>query len=332
MTRTLTALALGVLAVLAPTTRDAAASPLSKAALEIVEQSRRNADDVVRRSMRHVEGRALDRSLGFSSAAFKEAVQSLPEVDQETVIFLLRRHRLEDLIPAQEAQNAIEFLVRTGDDGAVIMKRFGWQGAQDRGLTNEGREEVVREAGRLIRPGLDGSWVALREAMSRAGVAGRGRDFAEELFLDRARAGRIAGLEDAEIFEAQYNGINGLDFLAVEEGRIRVIEFGTGRKPSRSGGQGVGVQMDWSWVEKNLQAYIRSIDEDTKIALRAAGFPNNILLRPEDLTGERLRALVRREIYAVERDEVLFRRLGNDVLFQCLEEFRGCAAKFNQAG
>ena len=85
--------------------------------------------------------------------------------------------------------------------------------------------------------------------------------------------------------------------------------------------------MDWSWIEKNFQAYLRNLDNDAKINLREAGFPNDLILEPELLTGERLRRTVQRDIFAVEPAPLLLRRLGDDVSFYCLGPVPTCTSR-----
>jgi hypothetical protein len=230
-------------------------------------------------------------------------------------------------IPATGREQAVDFLWRTQREGALVIKRFRWEKAVEYGLTKQGAEPVVKEAGKLIEPGLDHSWLALRNALAKAPVINR--DFAEKLFLDRAAAKRIEGLENVKLFEGQHNGLNGIDFMGMaEKGRIKVIEFSTGVKP---GGEPtkLGLQMEWPWITENMKKFVRGLSEDQRINLRAAGFPNDWLLDAERITETRVKSVVDREFYAVESDSRLLRRLEKDgpVKFNCLEPaYRGCKA------
>jgi hypothetical protein len=224
-------------------------------------------------------------------------------------------------IQAAGQEQAADFLWRTGREGALVIKRFRWEKVVEYGLTKPESEPVVNEAGKLIDVGLGGSWVGLREALAKASSISK-RDFAEKIFLDRATAKRIPGLEHVKLFEGQHNGLNGIDFIGlIPGGKIKVIEFSTGVKPVD------GAQMSWPWITESMKKFVRALPEE-KDSLRAAGFPNEWLLDPERITETGVRLRVEREFYAVGRDDRLLRRLENDgpVKFNCLEPYRGCKA------
>ena len=298
-------------------------SSVAKIAREGVEYAgRKLTDDMAKGALDELPDYALRYPQGLQIA-----LKRLPLDKRKAVLGRIRHHNLARALPEAEADDAVAFLARTGVDGAVVLKRFGWRDAKRSGLTRPDANEVVREAGQLIRPGLNGDWGRLRASLRDANLSGRQRDFAEILFADRAKAGRIPGLENTSLFPAQHNGVNGLDFIALDQGKIRVIEFGTGKKPSPIAGQDLGVQMDWPWIEKNFQAFLHNLDANSKISLREAGFPNDLLQKPELLTGNRLRQTVQRDIYAVEPDPALLKRLGNDVSFRCLEPTPECTSR-----
>jgi hypothetical protein len=224
-------------------------------------------------------------------------------------------------IPAPERERAVDFLLRTKREGALVIKRFRWEKVVGYGLTNPDAEPVVNEAGKLIDVGLGGSWVGLREALKKASFVTK-RDFAEKIFKDRAAAKRISVLEHVKLWEGQHNDLHGIDFIGlVPGGKIKVIEFSTGVKPVD------GAQMSWSWIAEGMKRFVRSVPQE-KDSLRAAGFPNEWLLDPERITESGVRLRVEREFYAVQRDDRLLRRLENDgpVKFNCLEPYRGCKA------
>jgi hypothetical protein len=225
-------------------------------------------------------------------------------------------------IPATEREQAVDFLLRTKREGALVIKRFRWEKVVAYGLTKPDAEPVVNEAGKLIDAGLGGSWVGLRVALAKAASSITKRDFAEKIFLDRAIAKRIPGLEHVKLWEGQHNAFNGIDFIGLAPGqKIKVIEFSTGIKPVD------GAQMSWPWISESMKKFVRSVPEE-KDSLRAAGFPNEWLLDPERITETSVRLRVEREFYAVGRDDRLLRRLENDgpVKFNCLEPYRGCKA------
>jgi hypothetical protein len=224
-------------------------------------------------------------------------------------------------VPAPGREQAIDFLLRTKREGALVIKRFRWEKVVAYGLTKPESEPVVNEAGKLIDVGLGGSWVGLREALAKASSVTK-RDFAEKIFLDRATAKRIPGLEHVKLWEGQHNELHGIDFIGLAPGgKIKAIEFSTGIKPVD------GAQMSWGWIAESMKKFVRSVPEE-KDSLRAAGFPNEWLLDPERITETGVRLRVEREFYAVGKDERLLRRLESDgpVKFNCLEPYRGCKA------
>ena len=224
----------------------------AKMAREAVENTARKLSDDVAVE----QSKGLPKSVSKLPEPVRLSLVKLPQSEAVFVAKLLEDKKLRRVIPSDAADDAVAFLARNGENGARVLRRFGWRDATRHGLTRLEADAVVQEAALLIKPGLKGSWIHLRQALRNSGATGRQRDFAEVLFADRARAGRIPGLENAKLIPAQHNAVNGIDFLAIDDGRIRVIEFGTGKKPTPISGQDIGIQMDWPWIEKNLQKYL----------------------------------------------------------------------------
>jgi hypothetical protein len=212
------------------------------------------------------------------------------------------------------AEQAIEFGFKHGDAGRFFVNRPELLGAlKNSGVLEKGSREIVEESWNLVR-GSGGSWQRLRTRLTESGLNnGVGRDFCETLFVNRARAGGIPGmLPGTELVSGHIGkGRQGIDFLLPEKGgRLRVIEFGTGAKPSRPG------EMSFEHIRNQLAGFMENASPDMKVNLRGQGVDPH-LFDPSRLRDPRfsIERYVQREIYATEANSSLLDKLGADVRF-----------------
>ena len=159
---------------------------------------------------------------------------------------------------------------------------------------------------------IGGSLGSLRMSLTRAGMNhGKERDFCEYLFAVKAQTGKIPGVpRGTELISGHLGGARqGIDFLHVESGKIRVIEFGTGRKP-------VAGEMSWDRIRSNLADFLERQDTDARVNLRGRGFPQEIVTNPAKLRDPSfpIEKFVQREVYAPEIDAAILARVGTDVI------------------
>jgi hypothetical protein len=159
---------------------------------------------------------------------------------------------------------------------------------------------------------IGGSLGRLREALTRAGMNnGKERDFCEHLFAVKAQTGKIPGMQKGTKLVSGHLGDarQGIDFLHAESGKIRVIEFGTGRKP-------IAGEMSWDRIRSNLADFLERQDTSARINLRGRGFPSEIVTNPAKLRDPAfpIEKFVQRELYAPEVDAAQLAKVGSDVI------------------
>jgi hypothetical protein len=159
---------------------------------------------------------------------------------------------------------------------------------------------------------IGGSMQRLRQSLTNAGMNdGVSRDFCEHLFAVKAQSGKIPGLgKGTELIPGHLGDARqGIDFLHAENGRIRVIEFGTGRKP-------IAGEMSWDRIRTNLADFLEKQDTNARINLRGRGFPPEIVTNPAKLRdlAFSIEKFVQREVYATELNAGELTKAGSDII------------------
>lgn len=207
----------------------------------------------------------------------------------------------------------IKFGYTNGEAGSFFLKskKFwskethsldGLEGIADNRLwLHPNSKEAVQDAYELIRTGK--GWAKLRASMTKCGLNSNERNFCETIFKDLAQKGKIQGItkeEASKMFVLRNRGNQGFDFFVPSTSPngdpiIRLIEVGTGKKPSVRGGL---VQMSKSHVRKVLKDHLKNPDH--RIRLRDNGLP--------------LRASFDKKIDDLELDEFFTREIyANDI-------------------
>lgn len=182
-------------------------------------------------------------------------------------------------------EDALDMVARNGEAGRFLVSRFYGTSSFKAGSAwfKKDADETIQEAWKLVSPGRsDGSWAKLRNSMSSRGLNGSERDFCEDLFANRVRAGRVPGCKFESFLDGHLSGNRkGMDFIGVDKrsGKPTIVEFGTGKKPDFNNPE----QMTDSWVKKHWNEYIEDPINRTK--LREAGVDPR-LLDPKVINGE----------------------------------------------
>lgn len=290
----------------------------------VKEGSEQTIEHYVKKGAKKIGGREALRDLakrfGDETAETIVRVAKKHGKDPEELAVKLRQLGKYLDIKGERLESLVDFTARNGRPGIFLVKRFGFDTVHGYDWTKSGAEDAINEAWRIVDPyAIDkGSWQRLRLALQKAGINRSGRDFCELLFENRARAGRIAGFAKGDqIFDGHVNGIRqGIDFLAPKDGKLRVIEFSTGAKPTASN----STQMSWEWIRNHLAYIAENSSPDKKIMFRGAGYPNELLIA-RNLRSDRfpIEKYVSREVYAIEKKDVLLKKLGDDIKFYPLK-------------
>lgn len=215
------------------------------------------------------------------------------------------------------APEALEFGQRHGQAGRFFVSRPELFAALKRSgcLNPDPRmERVISDSWKLVH-GSGGSWASLRDSLRNAGMnSGVSRDFCETLFVNRVKAGgHPAFPKGTELFSGHVtqkgNEVRqGIDFLSPKKNEpLRVIEFGTGKKPSDA------YELSWDRIRLNLAKFAETAPN--KDQLRAAGMPQELLI-PKNLRDPNfpIHEFVTREVHAPEIDARLLKNLGLGVV------------------
>ena len=161
---------------------------------------------------------------------------------------------------------------------------------------------------------IGGSLGRLRDSLTKAGmVRDTSRDFCEDLFIVKARTGKIPGIpKGSELIKGHIgDSRQGVDMFLPENGKLRAIEFGTGIKP-------ISGEMAWDRIRANLADYLEKQTVDGRVNLRGQGFPNELILDPK-----RIRSLdfpiekfVQREVFAPQINKAEVARSGDVIARQ----------------
>ena len=247
--------------------KEALKTAVEKAAKEAMEKA-------VQSSTRRAVKRFGDDGLSALQLAAKKSGKS---VDEVLDLASRRSSDFKRLLQTGD-EEALQMVARNGDAGLFMFKRFYGQSDFRKGSQwfRPESDEAIQEAWKLVAPGrIDGSWVRLRESLTRAGVSGVERDFAETLFLNRVKAGGINGLsKSSKYLDGHVGGKRqGIDFIEVDQsGRVHIIEFGTGKKPSVNN----PLQMTDDRIRMQWNEFVANSNKDQ---LRGLGI-NNQLLNP----------------------------------------------------
>lgn len=214
------------------------------------------------------------------------------------------------------SEEALMFVHKHGGVGIFFLRHQAlWDGLRKSVDVSRVDRAVLVQAWRWgDEKAIGGSVGQLRSALQKAGMnSGRSRDFCEDLFMVKARSGKVPGISrGSELIKGHLGDeVTGIDFLLPENGKLRAIEFGTGKKP------GAG-ELSWERIRKQLAAFVESRSPDQVINLRAKGFPNELLLNPVGIRSGKIPIdrWVVREIYAPQLDMAELARVGNVVAQQ----------------
>lgn len=236
-------------------------------------------------------------------------------VDEQRLLKLAAEHG--DVLARHHgfADEAVAFALRHKGSGIFFLRHpelFNALKSSGRPLS-ELDSKVIAQAWRWgDDKAIGGSLTRLRDSLTQTGLtSGRTRDFCEDLFKIRAAQGRIRGIpKGSDLIKAQLGeSRNGIDFILPENGRVRVIEFGTGKKP-------IADELSWNRIRHNLATFVEQQSVDSRINLRQAGFPQEILVNPSRIRSPEfpIEKYVSREIYAPEMNVAELRRTGPDVV------------------
>ena len=160
---------------------------------------------------------------------------------------------------------------------------------------------------------IGGSMKRLREALTKAGMnAGRTRDFCEDLFMVKARSGKIPGIpKGAELIKGHVGDeFSGVDMYLPSPGqKLRAIEFGTGKKPGLD-------ELSWDRIRDRLAYFLDHQSSDGRINLRGSGFPPELVNNPARIRSPDfpIEKYVQREVYANEINRGELAKAGTDII------------------
>jgi hypothetical protein len=227
------------------------------------------------------EARYLTRKFGSEAVRKAEAVSARKGIPKEQVISELRRFG-PIYKRAGFSEEAIEFGLQHGQAGRFFVNRPElFTALKTSGCLASGNDAVIRESWRLV-DGNGGSWKTLRDTLTAAEKSGslkpgRDRDFCEPLLDNRAKAGALKDVtgktifpKGTELLSGHPNGNRqGIDRLLPEmNGPLRVIEFGSGKKPDAV------VELSWDRIRENLAKYVETVPKEE---LLGKGFPTELL-------------------------------------------------------
>ena len=265
--------------------------------------------------------RYISRKFGKEAAEKVNIVASKTGLPKEKIAYELKKfgdvyHR------AAFSEEAIEFGIKHGQAGRFFISRPElFLAMKKSGCLALDKEKVVNESWRLVE-GNGGSWKCLRNELKAASMNGNvSRDFCEPLFLNRVKSGNLRDVygnslfpKGTELFGGHLSSASGseirqgIDFLLPEKNcPLKIIEFGTGKKPSDM------AELSWGRIRKNLAELVKN--SNNKDRLRAAGMPNE-LLNPANLENPNfpIHDFVAREIYAPEIDKIIIRKLERETI------------------
>jgi hypothetical protein len=234
----------------------------------------------VREAQKKIAGKLGE---GAEDVLRKAAIQSGRNAD-EFVIFASKHSDDFSKIYRAGDSELLGMVARNGDAGRFLFSRFYGKSGFAKGSPWFGpqADEAVQEAWKLVAPGrIDGSWIRLRGSMTKANLNGPERDFCEQLFLNRVRAGRIPGVKADAIVDGHLGDLRtGFDFLGIDRrtGRVNIIEFSTGKKPT----PGNPRQMTDEWVAERWSELVSN--PSARTMLRENGV-NPKLLDPNIVKG-----------------------------------------------
>lgn len=210
------------------------------------------------------------------------------------------------------SDDALQFGIKYGNTGRFFVNRYDlFSSFKKAGGLATGNERIVTEVGRIV-DGIGGSWPVLIETIKKsenvgAMKVGLSRDFCEPLFEHCVKVGRLRDKNGAVLFpkgtelfsghifnesidEASRHGIDFI--LPNRNGKLSVIEFGTGMKP-------VSGELEWDRIRDRLARYIETTPN--KDQLRVAGINPN-MLDPKKIRDPQfpIENYVTREIYAIK--------------------------------
>lgn len=273
------------------------------------------AEEIAEKALRE-EAESLTRRFGAQAVAHADSFAQKNGLRQSAGLKLLKDHG-PVLARHQFSDEAISFAYRHRGAGIFFLHHpelfAGLQRSIDIGRVPK---RVVNRAWRWAGDtnAVGGSLRLLRDALTGAGMnSGTDRDFCEQLFLVKAKAGKIPGIsKDATVVTGHIgNSRFGTDFYAFQKGeKLRAIEFGTGRKPDTG-------ELDWPELRRQLAQFFESQTPNQRINLRGAGAPPELINNPArirdlDFPIERY---VQREVYAVEINKKEIARAGSDVVW-----------------
>ncbi len=215
------------------------------------------------------------------------------------------------------SEEAIVFGIKNGQAGRFFVSRPElYEALKKSSCLGEDSEAIIKESWRLVR-GTGGSWKELRIQLTLAGKnSGVSRDFCETLFENQVKSGRMPQVfpKGTQLFSGHISkGANvdemgesvrqGVDFvLPQKDGPLRIIEFGTGKKPISM------EELGWERIRSNMAQYMEQAQN--KDQLRAAGI-RPVLLNPDTWRDNNfpIHKYVDREIYAPEIDKALVAKM-----------------------
>jgi hypothetical protein len=259
------------------------ATKLPKEALEKI--AKNAAKELAQKELREAQKRVAGKLGPLAEDVIRRCAKRVAKDGDELLKFAAKHtDDFSKLIRAGD-EVALDMVARNGEAGRFLISRFY-------GMTNfkagspwfmREADEAIQSAWALVSPGrADGSWAKLRNSLTKAGLNGPERDFCEDLFANRVKAGRVPGCKFDSFVDGHMPGKrSGLDFIGIDKrsGRPTIVEFGTGKKPDFNNPE----QMTDSWVKRHWNDYIQ--DPSNRTILRENGI-NPSLLDPAYISSE----------------------------------------------
>ncbi|HRH97197.1 MAG TPA: hypothetical protein PLB55_14750 [Prosthecobacter sp.] len=273
----------------------------------------KEATDQIGKKVAKLAEEKLATRYGKSALEKADLLAASKKLPRDTVLRLLGDHG-DVLARHGFSEEAMQFALRHRGPGVFFLRHPQLFDALKKSVNLDNLDpKVVTQAWRWgDDKAIGGSLQRLRESLTKAGMNnGRTRDFCEDLFAARAPTGRIPGLPKGTQLISGHVGEarQGIDFLRAQNGRIHVMEFGTGRKPEAG-------ELDWQRIRTNLADFLEQQDTNARINLRGQGFPNELVTNPARLRDPSfpIEKFVQREIYAPELDTSELLRAGRDII------------------
>ena len=218
----------------------------------------------------------------------------------------LRLHRFSD--------EALEFAAKHKGAGVFFLRNKQLFDGLKKSVPDIAKvdRKVIEQAWRWgDDKAIGGSLKRLQRSLTDAGMnSGTSRDFCEDLFQIKARHGKIPGIpKGSELVKGHIgDGRQGIDFLLPEKGKVRVIEFGTGKKP-------IDGEMSWDRIRSNMADFLEKQDTNAKINLRGKGFSSELVNNPARIRDPNfpIEKFVQREVYATDLNGAELARAGRDI-------------------